>query len=206
MAILTGAQETKAVNYWKAYLADVERCQFPRYDNDSGEEQDGSLFLDVEIQCVQELQRRASGNPAIIPTLLRAAWSIILHCFTGLEDVCFEYGEGERSTKEWSEVSTSSLGLANLTRMKFNGDLALRDIVERARVDYLDGLAYGPARTNNTEVEVLHQSKKQLYNTAILMWRDLDMKSVKSGRGVLPQTMSFENASEVCTLSELPCR
>ena len=200
MAIFTGAQETKAVNYWKAYLADVERCQFPRYDNDSGEEQEGSLFLDVEIRCLQELQHRASGNPAIVPTLLRAAWSIILHCFTGLEDVCFEYGEFEQSTQEWSEVSTSCLGFANLTRMKFNGDLTLRDIVERARIDYLDGLAYGPARAKNTEVKTLHQSKKQLYNTAILMWKDLDVESVKDGRGVLAQTRPFENASEVRTL------
>ena len=200
MAALTGAQETKAVNYWKAYLADVERCQFPKYDTESSEGEGRSLFLDVEIQCLQQLQQKASGDPAFVPTMMRAAWAIILHCFTGLEDVCFEYGEVERSGRQWSEVTASSLALANLTRTKFDGEVTLDSIVKQARADYLDGLAYGANAKRNSEVETLHLSKKQLYNTAILMWKDLDLKLVKDERGVLGQSVPCENASKVRSL------
>ena len=202
MAINTGAQETKAVNYWKAYLGVAERCQFPKYDDEAREEGQKSLFLDVEIGCLQELLQRASGDPSFIPAMLRAAWSIVLHCFTGLDHVCFGSGGAGSRAQKWADAAAECLSDAKLASMKMDGGLTLCAIVQKARLDYLDGLAYGAVAANNAEVQSLQASKKNLYNTAIFVWEGFELQSIKNGEGILPYGNSLKSTSKVCNVED----
>ncbi|KAI4155607.1 MAG: hypothetical protein LQ340_000880 [Diploschistes diacapsis] len=197
MAGLTGAQVAKATNYWNAYLNDVERCHFPKYDSEVRDGEEKSLFLDVDVQCLEELQQRAAKDPAFLPSMLRAAWSILLHCYTGLDEVCFGYGEVAGDSQIPLGVAISALADAKLTRHKLDGELALKVVVEHAKKDYQDGETYGRAAIDNALVKSLHASKKNLCNTAMLMWKASGTRSLGTGTGVLSQSTTVGDVSGV---------
>ena len=174
------------MSYWKAYLNELEHCHFPKYDSGTKEGEAGSLFLDVETRCLSELQLKAAEDPSVLPALLRAAWSVVLHCFTGLEDVCFKSGEVAGGDQGRLADTATALMNAKIAKFRLDGGKRLSTILEQAKADYLDGAAYGAVRMD-AEVETLFASKNAMCDTAILEWENLDTRLLKKRRGVFDQ-------------------
>ena len=171
MASKSGSWETKAVNYWKTYLAGAERCQFPKYDGEVKDNEAKSFVHEVDIQCLRKLQQMAFDDPVSFPVVLRAAWSIVLHCFTGLDDICFRYGENAEAALGQSGKIGDSLSELTLVRIKLDEKITLRAILERVHRDYLEGLQYNFGANHAAITDSLQLSRQQMCNTAMLMWK-----------------------------------
>ena len=164
-------QEAKALNYFRAYLADVERCHFPKYDGDAQEGQKPS-FCNVDMQSADQLRELSSkSDPTLLPGLFRAAWSIVLHCFYGLEDVLFEYAE--------ISAMPSPRVLGDLVRMKLQGDQSVAAILERSSADYGESMNYGGI-LDGAETKALHNAKKNFCNTVLIWENGTAMEGVAS--------------------------
>ena len=70
-----------------AFAAGIEPCHFPRLDGDvSGKKRVWSV--NVAVTKSQELHELGATEASAV---LRAAWGLVLGCYTGLENVCFGY-------------------------------------------------------------------------------------------------------------------
>jgi hypothetical protein len=167
-------------SYWTTYLAESEPCQFPRLGAAvSGPKRHMSIRVPLEQQ--QKLQQLASSsssspllpsslNQAALPSLLRAAWGLLLRCYTGQDDVCFGYQELETAVSSPSlSNSQSSSPCMPVARFVLDESMSLAKILDQSKNDYVSALPYWDLSPP--------QSHRQLFDTAVVL-RDLSNTAV----------------------------
>ena len=160
--------ERAASSYWAKYLADAKSCQFPR----SSVELNGKpsiLSVNVELEHLRKLQALSTKNEAELVGVLHTAWALVLHCYTGSEDVCFGYQESNHATQARSELSAhGGPDSISAARLRMDEATSLEDLIESAKHCYTRGLQYldaMPAEISRS----LHSSEERLFNTTILL-------------------------------------
>ncbi|KAF2842939.1 nonribosomal peptide synthase [Patellaria atrata CBS 101060] len=115
-----------AQSYWKDVLASMEPCNFPPLDGTT-EGPTRSMSLKVDLSCAAKLEELAAKDEHELANALLSGWALAIRCYTGLENVCFEYQEiGEDATN----VSALRLRLEQTMTLS-----ALTDCAARARND-----------------------------------------------------------------------
>ncbi|KAF2267152.1 acetyl-CoA synthetase-like protein [Lojkania enalia] len=75
------------LNYWKAYLAGVEPCYFPKLtDGKQGPHETSSHEVHLPGSSIQAFCKK---NGVTVSNVLQLAWAILLHCYVGSSDVSF---------------------------------------------------------------------------------------------------------------------
>jgi hypothetical protein len=81
----------EATNSQIDFSSSGNTCNFPQFKTTCCEEQPATV--DVELKnpaCLQELLLK---DPTAFPIALKAAWALVLGCYTGQDDVSFGYQE-----------------------------------------------------------------------------------------------------------------
>jgi amino acid adenylation domain-containing protein len=69
--------------YWKSYLAKSEPVQFPRTQGDKGESLPDAMFK-TKIPLIRKARSSITDS-----TMIRAAWALVISCYSGTDDVIF---------------------------------------------------------------------------------------------------------------------
>jgi hypothetical protein len=92
MATLSNSLGSKAA-VRTPQLAGIEPCNFPPSDlEEIGE--DRIVSFEVQLEPREQLHALLCNDGDMLRSHLRTAWSIVLGCYTGLDDTCFGYQEG----------------------------------------------------------------------------------------------------------------
>ncbi|KAF3490821.1 nonribosomal peptide synthase [Arthroderma uncinatum] len=136
--------------HWQAHLAGVAPCHFPRLGAiTTGPKR--PMTIKVNLDQTQQLKELCESNPAGLPVALRAAWSLVLRCYTGSEDICFGYQDA---------TSTSVLPVA---RLAFEDDTLLSDLVSSAQTEYENSLPFH----TDVPTNITGTPEQRLYNTVL---------------------------------------
>ena len=160
--------ERAASSYWAKYLADAKSCQFPRSGIDlEGKQQVSSI--NVELEQLQRLQTLATDDETKLVGVLHAAWALVLHCYTGSEDVCFGHQETKHTTRpDGGRIANGEESNMSVARFRLDETTSLTDLIDRAKLYYTRGLQYFDAMPAEI-AESLHSSEKRLFNTTVLL-------------------------------------
>ena len=102
------------------FAAGIVPCHFPLLDGDvTGKKRVWSV--NVAVTKSQELHELGAKEASAV---LRAAWGLVLGCYTGLEDVCF----GCQNTHE-TVCGEPAFGMS-LMRLKLKEDTCLAQLVD----------------------------------------------------------------------------
>ncbi|KIA75536.1 hypothetical protein HK57_00693 [Aspergillus ustus] len=84
------------IDYWKAYMSEIEPCLFPPLFDDSDNSEKTS-FARLLIDDVEDLQETCQTHNVSPSAVLQLTWGVVLRCFTGLVDICYGFAESEQT-------------------------------------------------------------------------------------------------------------
>lgn len=131
-------------------LEAVGPCIFPRLnDNCNSPDSISSFNVDAEGLNVQELYSRSSQE---ITCLVKAAWGLVLQCYTGSDIVCFG-------------VITANLSLA-ICQLNLEPETRIGNMLREAKTDYI--------QCPVNQAQHFRSATKHLFNTAIFFNGDFE--------------------------------
>jgi len=137
-----------------AYLDGVMHCRFPLFATERSSERQ-PFTHELEIKQVKELRNLLAMDPAEIPSVLHAIWALVVRCYTGQNDVCFDYKEMFDSEK--------LVGMS-IVRLVLDESVSVAQTIKQARLEY------GRAPQSS----VLNVSVKDLCSTILSISRSSD--------------------------------
>ena len=185
MGSITKKEQENASGYWDLYLAGMEPCKFPRFETEPFDQR-RPLSVDVTLKHKQELQYLLQQDPIMIHCAVSTAWGLVLRCYTGLEDVCFGYQEAAEAD--------SLMGIST-TRIVFDENESLADLIEKSRADYYRGLKH-QQRVRADASEPSEVMKNQLFNTVVLVQKDLNVQ-IRHGDSIALRPLAAASFEEV---------
>ena len=128
---------TTAITDWETYLEGATPCRFPRFSRPGKEDgaasaspqQLSSAPLDVEQADADKLMALSTTDLDGLCAVLRTAWAMLLRCYTGQDDVCFNYQQSGDVASDpivarfLHDDSASIAGTVGRARAELAGDL-----------------------------------------------------------------------------------
>lgn len=129
-------------------------CVFPAVGKGSGSDRNRPLSVRVELQHPQPLQQLLTqdGGKVLLAGAIGTAWALVLRAYTGLDQVCFGFGEvGGTSAESGSSGSEMREPVA---AYDVDDSVSLEQLLDRVKAD-------------SPIVSPHHESFR--YNTAVLL-------------------------------------
>lgn len=153
---------TTVINDWDTYLEGVTPCRFPRFSRPANEDaaafppiqQISSAPVNVEQADEDKVLAQSATNPDGLGAVLRTAWALLLRCYTGQDDVCFNY-----------QHSGDVAGDPIVVRFLLNDSASVAGTVDRARAELAGDLPPIPTRFLRSG-----HSDHPAFDTALVMW------------------------------------
>ena len=166
------------IEYWKTYLANVEPCHFPVLDDGNAVAKQ-LRYVRVNFEELTDLQKLCDEQGVTISNAIYAAWALTLHCYTGLDEVCFGYLTSARDSPIEGIQDVVGPVINMLTcRANMSATTNLKKIMAQVQLDYLDSLAYRHIPLAEVQ-HALHLSSTALFNTA-MSYRKLPPKAAET--------------------------
>lgn len=133
----------RAGSYWKAHLAGLPILELPldrprpRIMSNSGGVVRGR-FSEGDIQAIQDLARGRGCTPYIA---LLACFAVLLHRYTGMEDLPIGTPTANRDRKEFEDLIGTFVNTLAL-RIRVRGDDSFADLMDRTREEFLEAYEY----------------------------------------------------------------
>ncbi|PYH46246.1 nonribosomal peptide synthase Pes1 [Aspergillus saccharolyticus JOP 1030-1] len=148
-------------------------CCLPRFGSGhAGPKRPASLR--TRISPAQTAQLLSAWDQDQLDSLLKASWALLLHHYTGLEDICFGYlpSSSSSSSSSSSPPSNSSAAHNDLNPLIFNLSVAEDDsvhsVLRRAETKH-DDLEDGGAETRATIPYLPSTNGYTLFNTVLML-------------------------------------
>lgn len=137
---------------------------FPSFGSSAGDHE-RQISTTLNLQQTKHLKSLISNGSYDIPPILRAAWALVLRCYTGSDSVCFGYeeinnlliGEGSKRQENFDNRFT--------VRLKLEEDVSLSTAVERAG----NGTIVCADSNCLRDSCICHTAKNVAYNTVFLL-------------------------------------
>jgi len=167
--IQSNSQEAD-LNYWKAYLADIEPCHFPSLNND-GTEFKELQELDLNLTQGSELQAFCTKNGLTLSNVLQLVWALVLRSYTGSDEVCFGYLASGRDVPVPGIQDAVGVFINMLIcRMNLTQNIQLSQALKQVQTDYVNSMSHQHCSLADVQHE-LHLSGTSLFNTAFSFQR-----------------------------------
>ena len=167
--VQSGSQEGD-LNYWKAYLADIEPCHFPPL-NDGGKEFKKLQSLDLNLTQGSELQAFCTKNGLTLSNVLQLVWALVLRCYTGSDEVCFGYLASGRDVPVPGIQDAVGVFINMLIcRMNLMPGVQLSQALKQVQADYVNSMTHQHCSLADVQHE-LRLSGTSLFNTAFSFQR-----------------------------------
>ena len=169
-------------NDWQAYLEEAQQCHLPAIGDAAFAQ---STFFEVGVTLQQQLCRLAvAEDSSLLPSILHAAWAIVLNLYTGKDEVSFGFGKATAGPKEPTHVQEWQL-----VRSSLDGTMSLAKMLDAAQELYTTLMQYSE-NDGNGDATALHLARKEICNSTILLWEGSGLDSVKLGRGMPNKILS----------------
>jgi Condensation domain. len=139
--------------------ARLSRSCFPSFSGSAGDHE-RQMSTTLNLQQTKHLQTFVSNSSYDIPQILRAAWALVLRCYTGSDNVCFGY-------EEINDLLTGGRNKSDdkfMVRLKLEDDVPLSTVVERAG----DGSIVRADSNCSRDSRICHTAENVAYNTVFL--------------------------------------
>jgi amino acid adenylation domain-containing protein/non-ribosomal peptide synthase protein (TIGR01720 family) len=183
-------------------LADIEPCIFPSFDVGEDDDQAELLSVEGELGLMRQAGQAADQTPDEICNVLRAAWGVLLGCYTGLETVYFgfEHPVAEDDDSSNNDVTTT------ISQLHIAGDQP----VQQALTGSIVGQASLLPNTNDTPFNTLlsiRENGEQAHRQAPLSpWCKVrvtvDLSTLTVDFSWVPSFMTREQAMNVTSTYE----
>jgi amino acid adenylation domain-containing protein/non-ribosomal peptide synthase protein (TIGR01720 family) len=195
IAYLQSIPREEGLNYWKAYLADLEPCSFPALVDGATKPQRilGSYVLNLER--VPELQAFCTNAGVTLSNLLQLAWALVIRCYTGSDEVCFGYlASGRDMPVEGIEDAVGAFINMLICRINLEDGLELDEALDKVQLDFVSSMAYQSCSLAEVQHE-LNLSGTSLFNTAFT-YQKRSNTPAKSQSALLYDVMETHDPSE----------
>lgn len=167
-----------AAKHWESHLAGLAPCHFPRLgSNDQAQKR--PMTIKVNLEHSFELQKLSAAGGNALPGTLRAAWALLLRCYTDSEDVCFGYQE----TGHMGGSEAKPGNCIPIARLTFGEETNLAELVSIAKGEYAKSFPHHPNVPAGT-------AGRQLFNT-VLQLRSATNPRTINGAIVSPRPMNM---------------
>ncbi|KAH8602265.1 nonribosomal peptide synthase [Bisporella sp. PMI_857] len=174
------------LNYWKAYLTDVEPCNFPALTDGRKPQREIQSHV-LELTQPTELKSFCTKHGYTLSNVLQLVWALVLRTYTGNTDVSFGYLTSGRDAPI-PGIQDSGVGAfinILICRMDLNASLTLNQALDQVQTDFVHSMAYQACSLADIQHE-LQLSGTSLFNTAFTFQRRTSAKE-----STLPM-LSFE--------------
>jgi len=159
------------LNYWKAYLADIEPCNFPTLADGK---KDSKVLRSLVLNLTESstLKDFCTKNGVTLSNVLQLVWALVLRIYTGSTDVCFGYLTSGRDAPIRG-IQDSAVGafINMLTcRLDLKEDLSLAKALDQIQTDFVRSMAHQTCSLADVQHE-LQLSGTSLFNTAFTFQR-----------------------------------
>ncbi|EAW16453.1 putative nonribosomal peptide synthase [Aspergillus fischeri NRRL 181] len=161
----------RSITYWTQYLDGVNPSLLPSLDyrRQVGEQQAPELkSLSLEVEAAPRLQQVCSKHGITISNLFQLAWGLTLHCYTGLDDICFGYlAAGRDIPLEELDDAVGPYVNMLICRIQLAGSETLSQLLQKNLTDFIDS-----SSSQHTPLGRILQSLSlsgPLFNTIISM-------------------------------------
>ena len=180
IAHMQGMSRDVDVKYWKAYLANVEPCNFPAL-NDGSKDTKDLRSLDQKLTHASELQSFCTRNGVTLSNVLQLAWALVLHSYTGSDDVCFGYLTAGRDIPVPGIQDAIGVFINMLTcRVNVADCLQLSHVLKQIQTDFIGGMTHQHVSLADVQHE-LQLSGTSLFNTAYSFQKRSVSKDMATG-------------------------
>lgn len=125
-----------ARQFWQTYLEGFQPCLFPQLTSNSSVRSHQAVKLEVPDDLAAKYYRFCEDNGITIVTLFKLAWSLVLHLYTGAEDISFGYASSGRDAPVNDIDDIFGPFVNALTfRMKFGADMTLQNALQAVQSD-----------------------------------------------------------------------
>ncbi|KAI9848835.1 MAG: NRPS [Sclerophora amabilis] len=122
-----------AVEYWRGYLADVEKCYFPQLtDGVSGLKQRRQHAVHLGQKAADgSLEEFCVYNNVTLPTVFKTAWALVLGRYIGTDNVSFSTVTSHRDGQR-----------VVLCRSQLDEAASILNVMEKIEADFVGSLPY----------------------------------------------------------------
>jgi amino acid adenylation domain-containing protein/non-ribosomal peptide synthase protein (TIGR01720 family) len=155
-----------AMDFWEDRLAEASPCHFPVSDG-GGEKT--MRTVDVHLDWIPALLRDfVSRTGVTLPNLVQTAWALVLHCYTGLDNISFGYLVGGRNL-DVKDVDRIVGPLINMLVCNIDvaGSTNVIDLLHLARDQYAESLDYQHVSLGSVQHALGLSAGTPLFNTAM---------------------------------------
>ncbi|KAH8810602.1 hypothetical protein F5884DRAFT_698551 [Xylogone sp. PMI_703] len=122
---------TKTFDYWSNVLQEAERCFLPLPD-DCVTARDSVKCVGVKVPSRPEIDAFCTQNQITLSSLFQAAWSLVLHIYTGSDDISFGYLTSGRDTPLHGIENAVGVFISMLVcRMQLDSSISIGEMLEQ---------------------------------------------------------------------------
>jgi len=176
IAYIQSKASAEDLNYWKAYLSEVEPCNFPSLtDGIKMKKELQSLVLDLGQPSA--IKNFCTKNGVTLSNILQLVWALVLRVYTGSTDVSFGYLSSGRDAPISGLQSLAVGAFINMLtcRMNLSEDLSVIGALEQIQTDFVQSMAHQACPLADVQHE-LQLSGTSLFNTAFTFQRRSTLK------------------------------
>ncbi len=152
---------TAAINGWETYLKDMTPCRFPQFSRQIKKAAINPLrqisSARVNVEQADKLLVLSTTDPDGLGAVLRTAWALLLRCYIGQDDVCFNYQHG-------GDADVAA-GDSIVTRFLLDDSASVAKTLEDAKTEVAGDLLRVLTRAPGSG-----RSGQSDFDTAVVLW------------------------------------
>ena len=160
------------LDYWKAYLAEIEPCYFPQLAETNHLKDARRLRTQVlQLSGASKLPAFCARHGLTASNVLQFVWALVLRCYTNSNDICFGYLVSGRDApvKSIQDAVGAFINIL-VCRMNLGDDCLLAKALEQTQSDFVRSMAHQHSSLADIQHE-LRLSGTSLFNTAFTYQR-----------------------------------
>ncbi|EFQ25776.1 amino acid adenylation domain-containing protein [Colletotrichum graminicola M1.001] len=194
------ANEDAALDYWMEYLDGAEPCCFPAMNDNSAGDDGSSQVIEImpavhdkTLELIQAFCR--SANTTVFGAL-QAVWALVLHAYTGDDDVCFGYLSSGRDLPiaDASDIVGPMMSLL-VCRVRDVADRTIGDLIDAVRSDFINAMPHQCFSLGKVRRILGMNETSRLFNTIVTAYHT-SSTPVAGADGEVLKMIARSNTSE----------
>ena len=155
------------MDYWKAYLADIEPCYFPSLVEANHAKKERQLrTLVSQLSGASNLPAFCTKHGLTASNVLQFVWALILRCYSNSNDICFGYlVSGRDAPVRGIQDAVGAFINILVCRLSLGNDVQLGKALEQTQTGFVQSMSHQHSSLADVQHE-LRLSGTPLFNTA----------------------------------------
>lgn len=197
---------SRALEYWKTYLADISPCQLPLLSSASQVKHSEHHSLPVRLGDISSLRRFCADRSITLANLFQVAWGLVLKSYTSSNDICFGYLTSGRDVPIAGIYDIVGPFINMLVcRLNFSGATTASQLLDEVQKETLRGLDH----QHTPLIDVQHTlgiERGGLFNTGMSLQRHIagPINETAQDGGIKIVPVASQDPTEVSSIGSRP--